>query len=134
MDSKGQFILKTDVDREQLDWGELGWISRPAKTGTSKITVIEVTLKPGGGHNFHRHPTQEEVIYVMSGRIVQWLETEKQTLHPGDSIFIGTGVVHASFNESAEPARLLVTLGPCDGETGYVVEDVAGREPWSTLR
>jgi quercetin dioxygenase-like cupin family protein len=131
---KGQFVLVTDVDREQLDWGELGWISRPAKTGTSAITVIEVTLKPGGGHNFHKHPTQEEVIYVMSGQIEQWLEAKKQTLHPGDSIFIATDVVHASFNESAEPARLMVMLGPCDGETGYVVEDVADQEPWNHLR
>lgn len=130
----GQFIRTTDVDREQLDWGELGWISRPPKTGAEHITAIEVTLIPGGGHDFHRHPTQEELIYVLSGRIVQWLETKKQELHPGDSIFIPTGVIHASFNESDEPARLMVMLGPCDGETGYVVEEVADQAPWNALR
>lgn len=131
---KGKFVFKTDIDREQLDWGELGWISRPAKTSTTDLTVIEVTLNAGGGHNFHKHPTQEEVITVIEGEIEQWLEDEKQTLRPGDSIFIDSDVVHASFNVSSSPAKLLVMLGPCDGESGYVVEEVADEEPWRSLR
>jgi quercetin dioxygenase-like cupin family protein len=56
------------------------------------------------------------------------------TLQPGDSIFIDAGVVHASFNVSSAPARLLVAIGPCAGETGYIVEDVAGEAPWNRLR
>jgi quercetin dioxygenase-like cupin family protein len=131
---KGRFILKNEVDREQLDWGELGWISRPSMTGGTDIVVIEVTLKPGKGHDFHKHPTQEEVITVISGEIEQWLETEKQILKPGDSIFIDADIVHASFNVSREVARLMVVLGPCAGEGGYVVEEVADQEPWRTLR
>ena len=131
---KGRFITTEQVEREQLEWGELGWISRPAMTGADDITVIEVTLEPGHGHNFHKHPNQEEVIYVMTGEIEQWLETEKQILKPGDSIFIDTDIVHASFNQSSEEARLMVVLGPCDGEAGYVVEEVADQAPWNTLR
>lgn len=131
---KGKFILKSDVDREQLSWGESGWISRPSKTGTTDLTVIEVTVNPGGGHNFHKHPTQEEVIYVMAGQIEQWLEDKKQLLLPGDSVFIDADVVHASFNVGSEPARLLVSLGPCDGEAGYVVVEMGGEEPWKSLR
>jgi quercetin dioxygenase-like cupin family protein len=131
---KGRFITTQEVEREQLEWGELGWISRPAMTGAEDITVIEVTLEPGHGHNFHKHPNQEEVIYVMTGEIEQWLEKEKQILRPGDSIFIDTDIVHASFNQSSEKARLMVVLGPCDGEEGYVVEEVAGQAPWNTLR
>lgn len=131
---KGRFILASDVEREQLDWGELGWVTRPSMTGGTDIVVIEVILEPGKGHDFHRHPTQEEVITVHFGEIEQWLEAEKQVLRPGDSVFIDANVVHASFNVSAEPARLMVVLGPCAGEGGYVVEEVAGQEPWRSLR
>ena len=131
---KGKFILSGDVEREQLDWGELGWISRPAMTGAGDITVIEVTLKPGKGHDFHKHPTQEEVIYVMSGEIEQWLEAEKRMLKPGDSIFIDAGAVHASFNVGRDAAVLMVVLGPCDGEEGYIAVEVADQEPWNGLR
>jgi quercetin dioxygenase-like cupin family protein len=131
---KGRFITSEEVEREQLEWGELGWISRPTMTGADDVTVIEVTLEPGHGHNFHKHPNQEEVIYVMSGEIEQWLEKEKQILKPGDSIFIDTDIVHASFNQSSDKAILMVVLGPCDGDEGYVVEDVANQAPWNTLR
>ena len=33
---------------------------------------------PGKCHDFHRHPGQEEVIYVLEGTIEQWLEQEKR--------------------------------------------------------
>lgn len=131
---KGKFITAAEVEREQLDWGELGWITRPSITGGTDIVVIEVVLKPGKGHDFHKHPNQEEVITVISGEIEQWLETEKQILKPGDSIFIDADIVHASFNVGSEPAKLMVTLGPCDGPGGYVVDEVAGQAPWNGLR
>lgn len=131
---KGKFILADDVDREELDWGVTGWICRPTKTGASDITVIEVLFKPGGGHNFHKHPDQEEVITVISGKIEQWLEDEMRILGPGDSIFIDAGVVHASFNISDGTAMAMVTLGPCVGEAGYEVVEVADQAPWNSLR
>jgi quercetin dioxygenase-like cupin family protein len=131
---RGKFIKAADVDREQLDWGELGWICRPSITGAADITVIEVTLIPGGGHDFHKHPDQEEVITVISGEIEQWLEQEKQILTAGDSIFIDADIVHASFNTGDVPAKLMVTLGPCVGEGGYEVVEVADQAPWKGLR
>jgi quercetin dioxygenase-like cupin family protein len=93
-----------------------------------------VWLKPGLGHDFHKHPDQEELITVLEGEVEQWLESEQRTLHPGDSIYIPAGVVHASFNSGAGKARLHVVLGPCVGPTGYEVVDVAAEEPWSGLR
>ena len=130
----GKFILSDEVERERLDWGELGWISRPSTTKAKDITVMEVTLDAGQGHDFHRHPNQEEVIYVMEGQIEQWLEQQKQILKPGDSIFIRADVVHASFNTSTQSAKLMVVLGPCVGEDGYEVIEVADESPWNTLR
>lgn len=130
----GKFINAAEVEREHLAWGELGWHSRPATTGADNLVVIEVTLNPGAGHNFHLHPAQEEVIYVAAGQIEQWLETAKQTLHPGDSVFIPPGTVHASFNIGDQPAVLLVTLGPCVGDAGYEVVEVGTQAPWNSLR
>lgn len=130
----GKFILSKDVERDQLDWGEMGWISHPPNTEAKYLTIIEVTLAPGGGHNFHKHVDQEEVITVVSGEIEQWLGTEKTTLKPGDSIFIHPDVIHASFNVSSKQAKLLVALSPCVGESGYELVDVSNEIPWNTLR
>lgn len=130
----GKFIPATAVERETLDWGALGWVSRPPSTGAQQLTVIDVDLLPGKGHDFHKHPDQEEVIFVLEGEIEQWLEQEKQTLQPGDAVFIPKDVVHASFNVGDEPAKLLAILGPCVGEGGYEMVEVAAEEPWRSLR
>ena len=43
-------------------------------------------------------------------------------------------MVHASFNVSSEPAKLLAILGPCSGSEGYELVDVANEAPWNGLR
>ena len=130
----GKFIPAAEAEREQLDWGALAWLSRPQTTGAKDLVVIEVNLSPGGGHNFHKHPEQEEVIYVIEGTVEQWLRDEKRMLSSGDSIFIPADVVHASFNISSASAKLLAILGPCVSDEGYQLVDVADESPWNSLR
>jgi quercetin dioxygenase-like cupin family protein len=130
----GKFILKDDVKRDELEVVRLGWLSHPASTGASKFTVLEGTFFPGKGHSFHYHADQEELIYVVSGTVEHWIEQEKRILGPGDSVFMPAGVVHATFNVSAEDARVIAILGPCVGEMGTEQVDVSGEAPWSGLR
>ena len=130
----GKFVPASETVREQLSWGSLGWCCRPAGIGAKDLVVIEVTLAPGGGHAFHRHPKQEETIYVIDGQVEQWLDRQKRVMTSGDCVFLAPGTVHASFNKSDRPAKLLAILGPCvDGANGYQVEEVAGQAPWNTL-
>jgi len=80
----GKFVPSEDVEREELDWGTLGWLSHPPATGAKQLTVIGVDLLPGKGHDFHKHPDQEEVIFVMDGEIEQWLESSRQMVDVAD--------------------------------------------------
>jgi quercetin dioxygenase-like cupin family protein len=129
-----QFIRGGDVRVEQFDWGTIGWRLVPA-AGAEHLVVMDVTLIPGGGHDFHRHPGQEEMIIVRRGRIPQYIEQESAQLGPGDSVFLEAGVVHASFNDESEPAELQVVIAPSiGGDTGYGIEDVSGEAPWNGLR
>ena len=130
----GQFTLSQDARREGVPWGSLAWLSSPADSGAQSLVVVEVDLDPGAGHSFHRHPNQEEVIYVLAGRVEQWIDKERRTLTSGDSAVIGRDVVHASFNVGADRARLLAVLGPAIGEEGYELVDVAEEEPWRSIR
>ena len=92
----GKFITAGELERDTLDWGQVGWVSRPATTEAKQLAVLEVTLNPGAGHDFHKHPDQEEVIYVIKGEVEQWLDQEKQILGPGDSIFISKAIKRSS--------------------------------------
>ena len=129
-----RFVKRSDIQRDTFEWGEIGWRCAPPQTGARHIVVMDVWLAPGQGHDFHRHPEQEEMIIVKSGTIDQWLEREHATLEAGDSVYIDPGVVHASFNDGSETAYLQVVIGPSLGEGGYHVEDVSDAEPWASLR
>lgn len=130
----GKFIIAKETEVEIDDVGASGRLSDPRNTGAKQLTVIEVNFHPGKGHNFHKHPDQEEVILVIAGKVEQWVDREKRVLGPGDSAFIPADVVHASFNVADQPAKIVAILGPCVGPTGYEVVDVANDAPWKTLR
>ena len=130
----GKFVLANHVQPEVLEWGKLRWLSSPPATGARDLTVINVTLAPGKGHDFHKHPDQEEVIYVVAGQVEQWVDREKRILGPGDSCFLPAGLVHASFNVGGTDADIVAILGPCVGDTGYEVVDVSTDAEWKGLR
>ena len=123
----GKFLIAGEIEAGAVPFGAARWLSNPSATAASQLAVVEVTLDPGAGHAFHHHRQQEEVRYVVSGAVEQWLEQEKRILGPGDGIFIPAGVVHASFNAGAGPARFVAILGPCVGEAGYEAVEVADR-------
>jgi quercetin dioxygenase-like cupin family protein len=128
------FVKQDDVRQEAFDWGTIGWRCTPANTGSKQLVVMDVTLGPGEGHDFHRHPGQEEMIIVRSGEITQFLERDSTTLGVGDSVYVDADVVHASFNEGGETAHLQVVIGPSLGDGGYGLVDVSAEEPWASLR
>ena len=129
-----KFVRQEDVEQERFDWGTIGWRCRPANTGARRLVVMDVTLEPGEGHPFHRHDGQEEMIIVKQGAVTQFLERDSSTLRPGDSVYIDGGVVHASYNDGDETARLQVVIGPSLGGEGYGLVDVSGAEPWASIR
>ena len=122
--------IKITID----DFGRSSRLCDPPTTGARQLTVIEVNFDPGKGHNFHKHPDQEEVVLVVAGKVEQWIDREKRILGPGDSAFIPADVVHASFNADDQPAKIVAILGPCVGPVGYERVDVANDAPWNTLR
>src|SRR5947208_15736455 len=93
-----QFITQGDIVRDQFDWGEAGWVSRLELTGSRGMCVMDVTLQPGAGHPFHRHPDQEEIIWVSEGRIEQWIEDDKHELGPGLAVYIDHDFVTGAYS------------------------------------
>ena len=128
------FITKKNKNYDHLDWGTLARLSGPNKTNAEQLVVIEVNIEPGQGHNFHKHPNQEEVIYVVRGVVEQWIGQEKKILRGGDSVFIPADMVHASFTVGKASARLIAILGPSVTDDGYELVEVYDQAPWKDLR
>ncbi len=130
---KSAFTESKSIDREKLDWGTRAWHTGYGKDRADNLVVIEVDLQPGFGHAFHLHAKQDEIVFVIEGEVEQWIGKEKKILRKGDSAFLEANMVHASYNVSKKPAKVLAILGPVIGKDGYEVEEVYGKAPWSTL-
>jgi len=128
-----QFRIKKEIAPDQADWGHSRWLSHPASTGARQLAALDANIAPGKGHDFHKHPDQEEVLYVIDGQIEQWIDREKRILGAGDTIFIAPGTVHATFNVGKEDAHVVVVFSPCVGD-GFEAVDMSGDTPWQGLR
>ena len=129
------FVKAADVREDTFDWGVIGWRSGPGNTGSKRFVVMDVSISPGQRHDFHKHPEQDEMIIVRSGRLEQFLEQDAEILGPGDSVFIEAGVVHASITVGDEPAVVQIVIAPAIGtDTGYEIVDMASEEPYASLR
>ena len=129
-----RFVMADEVPVETFDWGSAGMRCAPPGTGCQSLVVMDVRLDPGFFHAFHKHPDQDEMIIVKSGRVTQWIEGEQAELGAGDSVYIDRDVVHGSYNDFDQPAELQVVLSPAIGDGGYTAIDVSGEEPWASLR
>lgn len=128
------FHPRSTYHLETVEQGVIEWFNYPeSDTDLPKLFGARVVLSPGKGHNFHRHPGREELIFVITGTIEQWVDRKSHILEPGDSVLIPAGCVHASFNLTSEDAVLVVVLSPVELD-GPLTEEVAHESPWSTLR
>ena len=133
MSAPRRFVTLADALKEEYKGRTNYWLCRPGVVEAEKLQVCQATLPPGEGHNFHTHPELEEMIYVLSGEVEQWVEKEARVLKPGDSAHIPAGVVHATFNSSSEDAVILAILSP-GASSGPFLVDVSGEEPWKSIR
>ncbi len=129
-----RFVKQAEIQVDPFPWGDVGWRCAAKNTGCTSFVVIDVSLAPGTGHEFHRHPHQDELIVIKAGSVVQYIEGESTTLHVGDSVYIDRDVVHASYNDGTEMALLEVILAPSVGDESYELVDVSAESPWNTLR
>jgi quercetin dioxygenase-like cupin family protein len=129
---QGHWLFADEVPREVFHGVTVAWLSRPALTGAKQLLVLHSQLEPGAFHTFHRHPNQEELLFVLSGTIEQWVGEVRHELNEGDAVFIPRDVVHAAANTSGAAARVFAVTSPSIGATGHEMVDVGDQEPWVT--
>jgi quercetin dioxygenase-like cupin family protein len=128
-----RFVTSQNAINESVPWCINEWLCKPELVEAKQLQICRCQLQSGKGHDFHVHPELEEVIYVIDGELEQWVEREKHVLLPGELAHIPAGIVHASFNESAQSCTFLAILSPGSQQGPFMV-DVSGDEPWSSLR
>ena len=127
------FITRSELQVEPSQWGPHEWLSRPGLTAAQELLMVRVLMPPGRAHQFHRHPTMGEIIYVVSGSAEQWVGKEKRLLGPGDAAHIPMDVVHGTYNAGSDTLVFLAILSPAVFE-GPALIDMHLEEPWRSLK
>lgn len=114
MASKAQDVIDPgQLTTQTFDWGAIKWFVTPGSTPGAVMTVGEVVLLPGQGHERHNHPNSEEVLYVLSGKGEQVLnDGQPFQVRAGDVIYVPMAQFHSTMNTGWEPLRLLAIYNP----------------------
>ncbi len=128
-----RFVTADEKVDFQSPWTLEEWICRADIVANEHLLMVRANMEPGREHPFHRHPTREELIYVLEGRAEQWVGEQKRILGPGDTAFIPMGEVHGTWNPFDEKLVFLAILSPAEA-ADPAIEDMSGEEPWCHLR
>ena len=127
------FVTSAEMQVDPSPWGPHEWLSRPGLTNAEDLLLVRVVMPPGRGHQFHRHPAMEEIIYVISGTAEQWVDRASRVLGAGEVAHIPRDTVHGTYNAGSGPLVFLAILSPALFE-GPALVDVHTEEPWCSLR
>jgi mannose-6-phosphate isomerase-like protein (cupin superfamily) len=90
----------------------------PRKSLIKNQSIAEVRIPSGESVLEHFHKATEEVYYILSGQGEMYLESEAETVGPGDAVIILPGQRHKIANHCKEDLVMLVVCSP-----GYTDED-----------
>jgi mannose-6-phosphate isomerase-like protein (cupin superfamily) len=117
-----------DVPDELGDYpGEMQYLTRPLGNEQVAITYRRMPQNTGGkGSHGHHHRTQEEIYYVISGKLQFKVDDEVVELEGGSCIRVGKEVDRSIWNAEPEDGTLLIVstrLPDSAPEDAVLVED-----------
>lgn len=89
--------------------GAMRFLTEPLATEQIAITHRYMPPKSGGKGSYgHRHKTQEEIYYVISGTLQFKLEDEIVDVPGGSAVRVAPQTLRSVWNEGPEDAELLI--------------------------
>jgi quercetin dioxygenase-like cupin family protein len=77
-----------------------------------KYAMWEAIVPPGGGPPPHVHSREEESFYILEGEITFTIDGKRVVATVGMFANMPVGTPHSFKNESARPARMLISVAP----------------------
>jgi quercetin dioxygenase-like cupin family protein len=104
-------VTKAEDGMEGIRWNVLGQAYVPKQLSEHSFSW-HATLPPGAFVPPHIHPTQDEFIYMLSGRFDLLLDGKEAIAEPGDLIRLPQGIPHGLFNKSDADIKCLFWVSP----------------------
>lgn len=105
-------VTRQEAERHPLPGRDWFLGIGPQNSDAKNLTVGVAVFPPGSAPAGHVHPSQEEVVYIVSG--AGELVTPQGTvqLEPGTTVYIPVGLHHATVSRGPEPLELISVFSP----------------------
>ena len=104
-------ITKAGTGIDGIVWNILGQTYVPKQLSENSFSW-HATLPPGTGVPPHIHPTQDEFIYMLEGRMDLVLEGREFFATSGDLIRLPMTIPHGLFNKSDQAVKCFFWVSP----------------------
>ncbi len=104
-------ITRAGEGIEGVRWNILGQIYVPKQHSESSLSW-HATFPPGTFVPPHIHPTQDEFLYILQGRLTAVLDGQESVAEPGDTIRLPRGQPHGLFNRSDADVKCFFWVSP----------------------
>jgi quercetin dioxygenase-like cupin family protein len=111
MNSETAGITRANEGLDGIVWNILGQTYVP-KHRTEHSFSWHATFPPDTFVPPHIHPTQDEYLYILEGRLDFWLDGEETSASPGDLVRLPMAKPHGIFNKSGQTAKCLFWVSP----------------------
>ena len=94
--------------------------TRLTSAETGSISIVEHVFSPGALVPPHRHTREDEISYVVSGKVGFRSDGKEVTLAAGGYIVKPRGELHSMWNAGKLPARMIEIISPAGFENYFV--------------
>jgi uncharacterized RmlC-like cupin family protein len=104
-------VTKANEGLDAISWNILGQTYVPKSLSADSFSW-HATFPPGTFVPPHIHPTQDEFVYMLEGRLDLVLDGQESAATAGDLIRLPRGVPHGLFNKSDVTEKCLFWVAP----------------------
>ncbi|MCP4562083.1 MAG: cupin domain-containing protein [Bosea sp.] len=104
-------VTKANEGIDAISWNILGQTYVPKMLSEDSF-AWHATFPPGTFVPPHIHPTQDEFVYMLEGRLDLVLDGQESHALPGDLIKLPRNIPHGLFNKSDAPVKCLFWVAP----------------------
>jgi quercetin dioxygenase-like cupin family protein len=106
-------VREHESDYVPVEWGRTKNIIGPENFGSKYVKINITEYAPGKAHILHRHPGQEEVIYILEGEGITRTDEGDKPFGPGAFVFVPADTDHTTINVAKDkPIKAVIIKGP----------------------
>ena len=106
-------VRENEREFNRVEWGKTENLFGPENVGAKYLKINITEYAPGTAHTLHRHPDQEEVIYILEGEGISRTDSGDQPIRAGSFVFVPAGTDHATINLSKDkPMKAIIIKSP----------------------